>query len=1369
MSKTPLLLTVSAVSILTGLHFASGDAFAQKGQLSSPRTQWAITQVDGQPGKDNGYCAAARRFDTNAILTFARNEHDENSLAIDFQSPRLPHSGAVAVTLDPGAGEQRKDQVTPVSRNAFVVKLGRDDAFMDALEHTGQLRVEVAGDAYVFDVADIDAGKIQLSSCLAQLDNADGGVLTETAAVQKLRQDVAALRNENRVMRDAAAMEVVKPSVKPAASKKIAKKVEKLRAEVAGLEEKNKVLLEQAASLESGGFSDAQKVSLVELRSENAVLQGQIDELSQAAGDGEVLVKQLSKLERENDALHAELEMAYAETARATDGDAKALKRENAQMKAALERAEHSKVALRDVRDKLARVERENTALKDAGMDAVSSEEAQRLEGVIASLREKNLLKSQELAELAQLRVELDNLRVQKGALEQQLAQAEVGQETLDNLQLYATTLEKDNAQLLSNNKALKVAKAENSKFKIKVSKLESEVAEYRERNNTIMAKAENKLRDFHGEIKRANEATEQLREEKMQLAAKLAGENADHVALIEKLRAENEKLELAAAGQDEATVAELAALQGKNAELAGMLESQAAENEKALAALEAGQSEKIAALRDENAQLSQELTAQLDVLRAENVELAQVLEARDAEGADRDGVMASLREENAALSGEMKTQAASYDSTVASLHLELAELAEMLDGDAEQYMAEIAALREENVALSAEFEMQLAALNDEKQALVAQISGADAVAAGLAAEKIALAEKLEAENAKNSELVEALKHENLTLAMQLEEQSTKNTTLIAALEVENKGLVGQLEAGVGVNKDQLEALKFENLALVTKLEAQNVENETLIAQLQSENVSLSEQMATKNTEHEAVIAALKVESEAAVEVLRAENAALAEQNVVLAQKFDGDAQQGALIIETLRRENVELAGLVESQSAESAEKGAVIGQLKEENVALSSELKAQMSHAENGVAQLAALEAENAKLQTALIGAQVQITAMAEDLKAKDVVLAQAEMGKAALQGELDAFVTAALDEKPASEPNIAAQLAAMEPAAGAASVAADEIVVVEAGASPKKIVDSVVMAVASMRKPTPPARKANKGVIRAVAGEVAKGAKALRRAASRGSVVLVADDGAQQFMNQNMSQAQIHEEQMRRAVENREALIQGAVLDTADKVEPALNAVIDRVTEGTPKGEAVEMRMSQDPFAEIEVAAPDEVVGTVKAVEDATEETVAVVEAMDEEAAQSAVSSAVGNVLALANIRIDGVLQPVPEASKGGVMAYQWRADNVYGSSEEAPLSASVGFDARVKDYLVKTQSRCPGDFAIVPEDSRQAGAMRVDSYEVACMGGGAASAASLVFYNMDGVFTVVAHEVPAEDMEAAMKMRDRIFATLVDGADS
>lgn len=139
--------------------------------------------------------------------------------------------------------------------------------------------------------------------------------------------------------------------------------------------------------------------------------------------------------------------------------------------------------------------------------------------------------------------------------------------------------------------------------------------------------------------------------------------------------------------------------------------------------------------------------------------------------------------------------------------------------------------------------------------------------------------------------------------------------------------------------------------------------------------------------------------------------------------------------------------------------------------------------------------------------------------------------------------------------------------------------------------------------------------------------------------------------------------------------------------------------------------------------------------------------------------------DIVSAAHIAEPDRVQYVEEFSDAQSASYSWQVSNVYGSAELKPLLAENDFDSSVKTYLEKTQERCTGDFAIVPEYSKQMGSMRVDSYDIACVGGGDAdSSASLLFFNKSGTFTALAHEAPLNDMGAAITLRDRIKDTLL-----
>ena len=162
---------LSSSAFAVGLLLSSSlvaPVYAQKGLVYAPSTDWAINQIDGQGG-EGGYCALARRFNQNTIVTLAQNSEQEFSFALDFQRPRFNTGQFVDITLDAGAGELRDFNVQPFSNKAFVVRLGRDASFMSALRRTGYLRAEVNGYSYGFDLQDIDTGYSQLVGCVTTM------------------------------------------------------------------------------------------------------------------------------------------------------------------------------------------------------------------------------------------------------------------------------------------------------------------------------------------------------------------------------------------------------------------------------------------------------------------------------------------------------------------------------------------------------------------------------------------------------------------------------------------------------------------------------------------------------------------------------------------------------------------------------------------------------------------------------------------------------------------------------------------------------------------------------------------------------------------------------------------------------------------------------------------------------------------------------------------------------------------------------------------------------------------------------------------------------------------------------------------------
>ena len=242
-------------------------AWAQKGTVLTPSTAWAINTVEG---KDSGagYCALARRFNQNTILTFAQNATKELSFALDFQRARFSTSQSIDIVLDAGAGQQREFDVTPISNKAFVVRLGRDKAFMSALKKTGYLRAEIDGYVYGFNLEDIDEGRKTLENCIknslpeARVAISSGEAVQQAPSVSATNNmELAALDTQmkslaeenNRIAQTKARLEQNNESLKRANQTleiDLKSEIDSLKSEVSKLERRNESLSSKLGAIE---------------------------------------------------------------------------------------------------------------------------------------------------------------------------------------------------------------------------------------------------------------------------------------------------------------------------------------------------------------------------------------------------------------------------------------------------------------------------------------------------------------------------------------------------------------------------------------------------------------------------------------------------------------------------------------------------------------------------------------------------------------------------------------------------------------------------------------------------------------------------------------------------------------------------------------------------------------------------------------------------------------------------------------------------------------------------------------------------------------------------------------------------------------
>ncbi len=547
--------------LATGASFAPAQA-AQNAMLQ-PVTKWAITKVDAS-GKQAGYCALARRFKQNTILTMARNPAGETSLALDFQAPKLKTGENTKITLDPGAGEQRSYYISPITAQAFVVRLGRDDKFIDALQTTGFLRVEADGQSYNFNLADIDTGNSNLEGCIANI----GGVGMQQAdadnEIETLRRDVQGLKKENQrlasIVQDVPPGDVVMPDEVVA---------ERLSGHARTLEQENDTLRlrhEARAQVPSrSGLAAGQvysdEVEVGNLARENAKLSKMLSGLTMRASDGDGIRKHIESLQQENRAMRADMVERSGEgswgRSHAQIAD---LKEENRRLQKAMNRKPADLVVAQlepaagdepPIKNILEEVEDEPPAMPQA---------AATVDELMAQIKEKDA----KLVEMSSLQSEIEDLREKNKELEQKLLDSVQDKETIKALNEKIAGLEAENAKLAqqlkdgggASDEQVKALTAENESFRKQIEEL---------KDNTQETDA---LRQRLADVQKENDELKAKAPEAASAAA-----TPEQAAQIESLTKDNEELRQKLAAAD-THIAELetqlkAAQESKSAEAA--------------------------------------------------------------------------------------------------------------------------------------------------------------------------------------------------------------------------------------------------------------------------------------------------------------------------------------------------------------------------------------------------------------------------------------------------------------------------------------------------------------------------------------------------------------------------------------------------------------------------------------------------------------------------------------------------------------------------------------------------------------------------------------------------------------------------------
>ncbi len=640
MSMLKSLITTTAIA--SGIFLigsASQPAYAQKGAFLAPTTQWSVNKVDAAQGKGDPYCSVARRFQRSLILTFARNERLESSIAIDFQSPVLNSARLMQVVLDPGAGQQRKYEIFPVSNSAFVVRLGHDEAFFGALEKTGYLRIEAGGQTYNFNLADIDLGQSKLQSCLTSVALPPVGSEQSAIAAQRsvsadntlaielkqLRADIQALQNENRNLANtltqaknipaavaSAAPAVSAPPLTPSVDvgalarqlDELRRENDELRLELGDARHKNSELRNVMGK--SGELDN--------LRSENNDLRIRLEQSQASSSRLSELQNELQALSNENERLKVQAQAKVVESNAEDAAKLLALQEEKAALEAKLEaRASNEDAKSADV------------AALNAQIEALSGENTQLKESLQTSQTE--LAAAQELArENAQSAAEMVN------ASTEDIGRTDALSSEIENLKSQLAAKDKEMVELSSLSVEHEMLKEQNAVLTLQAEEL-------RTMEETVAA--------LHGEIDNLKAENEKLRAQSSDVAENATDQEEEKVEdvgaadlEILRLRTENEELKTKLSQkQDVEPAADDSAKEETIAALESELQALRAENESLK------QQDEASAPQEDSSDMMQTLS----LLEEDNMRLKTQLEQAQKDISE----MPELRTRLAALEGE--------------------------------------------------------------------------------------------------------------------------------------------------------------------------------------------------------------------------------------------------------------------------------------------------------------------------------------------------------------------------------------------------------------------------------------------------------------------------------------------------------------------------------------------------------------------------------------------------------------------------------------------------------------------------------------------------------------------------------------------
>ena len=159
------LATVSAFSLI-GVSIQANAQEAAKAAMSlQPAGAWSVTRVGEEGDSANAYCALSVEY-PNAFLTIAQNKSNEISVAVEDQGLSLKAGEVYDLWLKVGGQYATTMDITPASEKGFILKLGQDGAFLNALRRQEALRLNAPEWSVNLALNDFSLGLNELDVCL---------------------------------------------------------------------------------------------------------------------------------------------------------------------------------------------------------------------------------------------------------------------------------------------------------------------------------------------------------------------------------------------------------------------------------------------------------------------------------------------------------------------------------------------------------------------------------------------------------------------------------------------------------------------------------------------------------------------------------------------------------------------------------------------------------------------------------------------------------------------------------------------------------------------------------------------------------------------------------------------------------------------------------------------------------------------------------------------------------------------------------------------------------------------------------------------------------------------------------------------------